>query len=63
MVQEKFCRAEFEDYVTAHGYGEPSGDGCELGEALIAQGSTYAEAAAEVVFRGMTEVSDEHEHV
>jgi hypothetical protein len=54
-----FCGVEFSEYVAAHGLGNPTAEGVKLGRILIGNGSDYAKAAFEVVFRGMTVEEEE----
>jgi hypothetical protein len=58
-MPEGFNRDMFHDYVVAHGYGPPCEEGYQLGQQLFLPDADYAEAAFEVVFRGLTIEPDE----
>lgn len=47
-------RERFREFVATHGMGDPTERGYALGQQLLDEGSDYAEAAAEVVTRGLT---------
>lgn len=45
---------ELSDFVSSHGFGEPTQEGIQLAQALIATGEDYSTAAAEVTAHGLT---------
>lgn len=45
---------QLQDFVCAHGFGEATTEGVELGKELMAGGDDVATAAAEIVARGFT---------
>ena len=58
FISENFDPDTFSDYVTAHGYGEPTKKGYDVGRELFQEDPDYATVAFEVVFRGLTKETD-----
>lgn len=51
---EHFSKDQFCDFVTSHGFGEPTAEGYAVGLELLSTGDDMATAAAEVSARGLT---------
>lgn len=53
-MSTEFDLNTFHDYVVAHGFGEPTAAGYQVGKELVMAGDDYATAAAEITARGLT---------
>lgn len=51
---EAFDTQRFQDFVASHGFGDATDEGVAMGRRLLSEGGTYATAAAEVSYRGLT---------
>tara|TARA_Y100001936_G_C16061249_1_gene664263 strand:- start:1949 stop:2134 length:186 start_codon:yes stop_codon:yes gene_type:complete len=55
QANTSFDNDTFHDYVVAHGYGAPTTNGVNLGKRMMSEGSSYADAAFDVVALGMVD--------